>query len=113
MHQAVVAGLRAHDHDVRVLTTRTRFTDEPDSEPGVERALRWYWRDHRFPRYGPWTVRRIERHNHAVMREALDGVDLVSWWAMGGMSLSLLGVPTVPSLVVVHDDWPLYGPRVD
>ena len=42
--------------------------------------------------------------------------DVVNWWAMGGMSLSLIervrraGLPAVG---VVGDDWMDYGPRVD
>ena len=113
MHQAVVAGLRDRGHDVLVLTTGTRFGEAEDTEPGVHRSLRWYWRDHRFPRMAPWTVRRLERHNTETLLGLLDGVDLVSFWAMGGMSLALLGVPEVPSLAVVHDAWPEYGPVVD
>jgi glycosyltransferase involved in cell wall biosynthesis len=114
MWQAAVAALRARGHDVHVLTTDTRFRDAPDTEPGIERSLRWYWRDHRFPRFTPITVRRIERHNRLHFRAAAEGADLVSFWSMGGMSLSLLGMcGDTPSVAVVHDLWPLYGPKVD
>jgi glycogen synthase len=114
MWQAAVAGLRARGHDVKVLTTDTRFTDEPDDEPGVERSLRWYWRDHRFPYMGPLAVRALERHNRETLLRAAEGADVVSWWSMGGMSLRLIGwVEGTPALSVVHDDWLLYGPRVD
>jgi glycosyltransferase involved in cell wall biosynthesis len=42
--------------------------------------------------------------------------DIVCWWSMGGMSLSLIervrraGLPAVG---FVHDDWLVYGPHVD
>ncbi|HEX2087041.1 MAG TPA: glycosyltransferase family 4 protein [Solirubrobacteraceae bacterium] len=113
MWQAAVAGLRARGHDVRVLTTDTRMCDEEDDEPGIERTLRWYWRDHRFPYMGPLAVRGLERHNRATFLRAAEDAELVSWWSMGGMSLRLLGLATVPALSVVHDDWLVYGPRVD
>jgi glycosyltransferase involved in cell wall biosynthesis len=114
MHRAVVDGLRAAGHSAGVLTTDTRVRDEVAAdEPHVARELRWYWREHRWPRYAPWTVRAIERHNAAAFARAAAGVDLVSFWAMGGMSMALLGMSRVPSLAVVHDAWPDYGPRVD
>ena len=114
MWQAAVAGLRARGHDVRVLTTDTRFTEEPDTEPGVERTLRWYWREHRFPYMGPLAVRALERHNRETLLRAAEDVDVVSWWSMGGMSLRMLGwIGDVPALSVVHDDWLVYAPRVD
>jgi hypothetical protein len=40
-------------------------------EPDVHRHLRWYWRDHRFPRLAPWTRAAIERHNAARLEERL------------------------------------------
>jgi glycosyltransferase involved in cell wall biosynthesis len=97
-----------------VLTTDTWFREEADTEPDIERSLRWYWRDHRFPRFTPITVRRIERHNRLRFVDALRSADLVSFWSMGGMSLSMLVLAAEkPSLAVVHDLWPLYGPKVD
>jgi glycosyltransferase involved in cell wall biosynthesis len=113
MWQAAVAGLRARGHDVRVLTTGTRVRDAADEEPGIDRSLRWYWRDHRWPRMSPLAVRALERHNRQVLERAAAGVDLVSWWSMGGMSMRLIGLPRAPAVSVVHDDWLLYGPRVD
>ena len=65
--QGAVAALRARGHDVRVLTTDHRLADaEPSDEPDVHRELRWYWRDHRFPRLSPTERLRLERHNAAV-----------------------------------------------
>src|SRR5689334_9221467 len=73
-----VGALTRAGHGVRVLTP-------PE--------LRWYWRDGDFLRGGWGQIRevlRIERHNAAVLRHALEGTDVVSWWGMGGMSLSLI-----------------------
>jgi glycosyltransferase involved in cell wall biosynthesis len=63
-------------------------------------------------------VLRVERHNATVLAEQLRSFhpDVVMWWAMGGMSLSLLEQvrrAEVPALAVVGDDWIIYGPLVD
>ena len=113
MHQATVRALRARGHEVSVLTTDTRLRDLYEFEPGISRSLQWYWREHRWPRMAPWTVRAIERHNREVFAAAASEADVVSFWAMGGLSLSLLGLSPAPSLAVVHDAWPDYGPKVD
>ena len=114
MWRAAVEGMRARGHDVRVLTTDTRLNDEPDTDPAVERRLRWYWREHRFPYMGPLAVRGLERHNREALLRAAEDADVVSWWSMGGMSLRLIGaLEGIPALSVVHDDWLVYGPRVD
>ncbi len=110
--------LRSRGHDVRVLTTDyRRDTDRPDDED-VHRDLRWYWHEHDFPRLGVRDVVALERHNAEVFDRHVADLrpDVVSWWAMGGMSLSLLerarrqGLPAVGFVI---DDWLLYGPRFD
>ena len=117
--QGAVAALRARGHDVRVLTTDHRLaTAVPDGEPDVHRDLRWYWRDHEFPRLTPAERLRLERHNATVFDRHASGhrPDVVAWWAMGGMSLSLLaqaGARGLPAVAFVLDDWLLYGPVVD
>lgn len=117
--EAAVTDLRAHGHDVVVLTT-------DHLEPGVgtadgadvHRDLRWYWRDHAWPAFSLRERVRLERHNAAVF-DALVGVfapDVVAWWSMGGMSLSLLDRAArrrLPAVAFVHDDWLLYAPRQD
>ena len=105
---------RARGWRVRVLTTDFGSTSDPD--PDVVRALRWYWRDHAFPRLG-WRERRaLERHNAAVLDEQLEAFapDAVCWWAMGGMSWSLIERVRragVRSVGVVADTWMVYGKR--
>ncbi len=121
MWRSAVTWLRGRGHEVRVLTTDYR-TPEPDSsmgeDPDVHRELRWYWRDHAFPRLGPGSTARLERHNAQVLDRHLAELrpDAVAWWAMGGMSLSLIDRARrtgLPAAGVVVDDWLVYGPRVD
>jgi glycogen(starch) synthase len=118
--KAAVEDLRGRGHDVRVLTADHREVDAaglPES-PDVHRDLRWYWRDHAFPRLGPRARLELERHNAATFdRHAEEfGPDVVSWWAMGGMSLSLLERARrrgLPCVAFVNDAWLIYGPLVD
>jgi glycogen(starch) synthase len=112
---------RDRGHRLRVLTTDFRVEvdpGEPEDEGDVHRSLRWYWQDHAFPRPSLRERWAIERHNASVLETHLAEFDpeVVSWWAMGGMSLSLLGQVArrgLPAVAVVCDDWLLYGPRVD
>jgi glycogen(starch) synthase len=115
---SATARLRSGGHEVRILTTDFRTgTSEPD-EPDTFRELRWYWRDHGWPRIS-WRGRiELERHNAAVLDRHLRQLEpqLVTWFAMGGMSLSLIERVRragLPALAFVHDDWLTYGPSVD
>ncbi|HVS27971.1 MAG TPA: glycosyltransferase family 4 protein [Solirubrobacteraceae bacterium] len=114
-----VAALRSAGHRVRVLASDHRAADRPvEEEPEVFRELRWYWRDHRFPRIGVRDRVRLERDNGAVLERHLDELrpDVVAWWSMGGMSLSLIERVRragIGAVFFVHDDWPIYGPKVD
>lgn len=107
--EAAVAGLRAAGHDVTVLTTE----GDDCGQDGVHRALRWYWRDHAFLPLGLRETRALEAHNAEVFAAHSRGADLVVWCSMGGMGLSLVARAEAPQLALVHDGWPLYGPRVD
>lgn len=118
--QSSVAHLRRAGHKVRVVTTNYMNSAVPPggADRDVHRQLRWYWRDHRFPRIGPAARLRLERHNARVLGDHLEelGPDVVAWWAMGGMSLSLIDQVRragVPAVGVVGDQWLAYGPRVD
>ena len=119
--RSAVGALRASGHQTRVLTTDYRLPGvDPDaaSDPDVHRELRWYWRDHEFPRMSVRACLELERDNAAVLARQLDEFepDVVSWWAMGGMSLSLIEQVRragVPAIGVVNDHWPVYGPKVD
>ncbi len=107
-------------HDVEVLTTRTRFHDPADDppEPHVHRVLDWYWSDHRVVRPAVRRRGRIERANQSQLRRRLeaDPPDVVSLWAMGGMSMGLISTcveRSFPIVAVIEDDWLVYAPRID
>ena len=116
--QSAMRHLAERRHAVRVLTTDLHTgATEPDP-PHVRRALRWYWREGGFPVLPRAERLRLERHNARVLRGELDSFrpDVVSWWSMGGMSLSMLERVRrrgIPAVAFVHDDWLDYGPRVD
>lgn len=116
---STVTALRAAGHACRVLTTLPDPSDRAGAAPDdVHRELAWYWRDHRFPPRGWRACLALERHNRAVLARHLDELqpEAIMWWAMGGMSLSLIDQARragVPALAVVGDDWIVYGPRVD
>ena len=116
-----VLHLRERGHDVRVLTTDYRAPELAagfELDEDVHRELRWYWRDHAFPRYSLRERIAIERHNGSLLERHLSefAPDAVVWWAMGGMSLTLVervrraGLPAVG---VVGDEWLRWGPRAD
>ena len=121
MWRSAVAHHRAAGHEVRVLTTdwREPYVDASTPEDAdVHRELRWYWHDHDFPRIGMRARLALERHNVAVLDRHLEAFapDAIAWWAMGGMSLSLIeraATRGVPGAAIVVDDWLLYGPKVD
>lgn len=117
--QAAMRRAESEGHSVRVLTTghREPGVADPD-EPGVHRELEWYWHDHEFRRPGFGSALLIERRNAAILRRHLEDFrpDVVSFWSMGGMSLSLVervASSEITSALVVHDDWLDYGPRAD
>jgi glycosyltransferase involved in cell wall biosynthesis len=118
--ESAVRSLREAGHEARVLAGDHRAAGVADDADGGEvfRELRWYWRDHRFPRMGPLARLRLERHNAGVLDRHLGEwrPDAVAWWSMGGMSLSPIARVAragVPAAAFVHDDWLVYGPKVD
>jgi glycosyltransferase involved in cell wall biosynthesis len=107
-------------HEVEVLTTTTTFHDpEADPpEPHVHRVLDWYWSDHRVLRPPARHRGRIERANQNRLRRRLESQppDVVSFWAMGGMSMGLISTcadRSFPIVAVIEDDWLVYAPRID
>jgi glycogen(starch) synthase len=119
--QSCVRYLRGAGLAVRVLTTDFALP-EPDptieEEPDVHRELRWYWREHSFPGYGPLRRLGIERHNRRTLARHLTDFEpaAITWWSMGGLSLALLDqgrAAGVPGVGIVLDDWLVYGPEVD
>jgi glycosyltransferase involved in cell wall biosynthesis len=111
---------REAGHQIRVLTTTTTFHDPADDppEPDVRRVFEWYWADHHITRPAPRDRYRIERANQQRLDAALAefAPDVVSVWAMGGMSMGLLTAciaRALPMVVVIEDDWLVYAPHVD
>jgi glycosyltransferase involved in cell wall biosynthesis len=118
--QAAVEHLRGRGHAVRVLTSDhcERVADGDADDTDVRRELRWYWHDHRFPRIGLRGRIELEQANGRTLQRALDEhrPDVVAWWAMGGMSLSLVERVRrsgLPAVAFVNDDWLIYAPRTD
>ncbi len=118
----VVDHWRKSGDDVLVLTSQIRVEGEPepslDERETVWRDLRIYWEDHRF--LNPPARSRLlwERHNERCLERALDEFepDVVSVWAMGFMSMGLLSILRqrhLPTVLVICDEWPVYGPLVD
>ena len=101
-------------HEVLVLTSDLDFGSSEPDDANVRRELRLYWRPHYVPDMTPVARLRLERHNARVFRRHLRELrpDVVSWWSMGGMSLSLIERVRragIPAAAFVHDDWLYYG----
>lgn len=118
--QDVVTSWRERGHRVAVLTTTLAVPGAPadDQEADVLRELRFYWDDHVLVSPPPWRRLAIERHNQARLRAALARFqpDVVSVWNMGAMSLGMLTTVhrmEIPMVLVVCDDWLVYGTRLD
>lgn len=119
--QGVMRAARARGHDVQVLVSDYRVPGivEPD-EPGVDRGLRSYL-DATVRESAAIGVRecwRLERHNASLLKRHLRELvpDVVSWWGMGGLSLSMIEQvrrARVPSVLAIQDQWPIYAPQTD
>lgn len=122
--ESVLGALARRGHDVEVLVSdlRSPGVDDPPGErsanPSVRRELRPYLADNALHRPGPWTRWRMERHNHAVLREAIERFrpDVVGPWQMSALSLGLLTAVAeagLPMVYMISDDWLSYGPELD
>ena len=124
-HLAVVGGASARARATRWACSPPDYRDpDPDPEhpggPGRPARAALVLARPRVPRdLRTGSGCALERHNGARPR-ARDRrtlrPDVVCWWAMGGMSLSLIEQVRragLPAVGVVGDDWMLYGPKVD
>ena len=115
----VVRRWEQSGHRVSVLTTTMTLPDVTDPDPAaVHRDLTFYWDDHVLTSPRLLARWKIERENQRALRRRLqtDRPDVISVWNMGAMSLSLLTTvheAGIPAVLVVCDDWPSYGPRLD
>jgi glycogen synthase len=117
----VVRAAAGRGHDVHVLTSDLRVpgVSESDELP-VDRTLRSYLdaAGQRPAALRPLQRLVLERANAAVMERTLAefAPDVVNWWAMGGLSLSLIERVRrrgLASVFVIQDDWLDYGCQVD
>lgn len=119
--QAVVRHARMLGHDVRVLASDYgAHSDVPEEDPDVHRCLRMYWDPDRYDFIGGPKLERIliERHNARQLHRHLQAFrpNIVSWWSMGCMSLSVIEQVRragIPAVFIVHDDWLIYGWKFD
>lgn len=120
--EGVVRRAVADGHAVRILVSDFRARDSPSGEDRatVRRELRsyWDWDAERPTTSSPRERLAVERHNHRILaRELADfAPDVVSWWQLGAISLSLVERvrrTATPSVLAVLDEWPIYGPRAD
>jgi glycogen synthase len=119
--EGVMRAASARGHDVRVVVSdyRAPGVREPDA-PGVHRTLRSYL-DSTALEAAPLRPRQrlaLERANAAELDRHLRefAPDVVSWWAMGGMSLSLIERVRrrgLPAVMTIQDSWLSYGPATD
>ena len=112
--RSAMLELERRGHEVRVLTSDLDFGQPGADDPHVRRELRLYWVPHRLPPMSPLAKLRVERHNARVLRRHVTEFrpDVISWWAMGGTSLSLIERVRragIPAVAFVHDDWLDYG----
>ena len=119
--EGVMRAATARGHDVEVIVSdfRRPGVSEPDASP-VDRTLRSYLdaTAQRVPVMGPAQRLALERANAAAFERRIRAFapDVVSWWGMGGMSLSLIERARrtgLASVVVVHDPWLAYGFQAD
>lgn len=118
--QSWVRNAEAKGHEVRVLTSDVRF-DEAGEDAGpedVRRDLRWFWSDHEWPRLSVRDRLAVERANAALFEATLaeQRPDAVVWWAMAGMSVSLIERARradLPAIAVLDDYWLEYADQVD
>src|SRR5205085_5622948 len=116
--RSAMRHLEALGHEALVLTSDLDFGSSEPDDANVRRELRLYWRPHYLPDMSPMERLRLERHNARVLERQLHRFkpDVVSWWAMGGMSLSLIERVRragIPAVAFVHDDWLYYAPLMD
>jgi glycogen(starch) synthase len=119
--QGVMRAAIARGHEVEAIVSdyRKPGASEPDEFP-VDRTLRSYLdaTAQRVPAIGPARRLGLERANAAALERRIRAFapDVVSWWGMGGLSLSLIERVRrmgLASVVVVHDPWLSYGFQAD
>ncbi len=105
---------------VRVLAADHPCPPDPgNSRMEIHRELKWYRAEDLGFRSPSVPARvQLERRNLATLKRHLSAFapDVVNFWAMGGMSISLIESVRrsgVPAIGMVSDEWMLYGTAVD
>lgn len=119
--QGVMDHLRERGNAVRVLAsdyTRSDGAGAGPEDPDVHRDLEWYWRDHQWRSLGFRDRLGLERRNAERFERHLAEFrpEVITWWSVGGMSLSLIERARragVPAVLFVLDPWTSYGPEHD
>jgi glycosyltransferase involved in cell wall biosynthesis len=117
MWQQAMRHAEALGHRIRVVTSDyCEDPKRPEEDADVHRTLRWYWDLQRYEFRRPNLIGRLrlERDNASELCRHLESFrpDVVAWWPMGCMSLSLIEQVRragVPAVFIVHDDWLVYG----
>jgi len=121
----VCTWLKQRGHEVLVLTALPQEpgidSADPDAEEcavSVRRILRSYWDGSACLDLPFQEALAVEQHNQAQMREVLATYqpDVVAFWHMGAMSLSLITTTArlgLPLVFVIGDDWLCYGGWTD
>lgn len=116
--RSAVEHLREAGHEVHVLTTNVDTgTTEPDARD-VFRELRWRLSEGSFQIISRRAQVALAQYNHRTLRRRLEALepDIVGWWSMGGLTLTMLEEVRrrgVPAVGFVHDDWLDYGRWAD
>jgi glycogen(starch) synthase len=115
---SAMRDLERNGHQVLVLTGDLEIGPAGPDDRHVRRELRMYWRPHELVPMGRLERLRLERHNGRVLGRHLRefAPDVVSWWPMGGLSLSMMERVRragVPAVAFVHDDWLDYARHTD
>jgi glycogen(starch) synthase len=108
--RGVMERLRADGHVVRILVGDPPIDPALRDDPDVHRAFHVYWRGEDAVGLNPLNRLRLERENRVTLRRHLRDFtpDVVSWWGMGGMSLSLVEQvrrARIPAVAFICDDW--------
>jgi glycogen(starch) synthase len=116
--RGAVESLRAAGHVVRVLVGIGRTGASGEDDPDVHRQLRLYWHEGGVAHLSVRGRVALERHNAATLARHLRELrpDVVAWWGMGGMSLSLVEQVRragIPAVAFAGDDWLNYAPPGD
>jgi glycosyltransferase involved in cell wall biosynthesis len=118
--RGAVESLRATGHRVRVLVgdRHSNAGGGDRDDPDVHRDLQLYWHGGAATKLSVRGRLALERHNAATLARHLRELrpDVVAWWGMGGMSLSLVEqvrAAGIPAVAFVGDDWLDYAPPAD